>query len=202
MIKIKAIEKKERALGVKLFLKAERCNSPKCVTVRRAYKPGMHGRLRHSALSDYGRQLAEKQKLQIIYGLNNSQMANLFKNETIDKIKLCLEKRLDRVVFLSGLAGSVRIARQLISHGHFLINGRKVKTPSQQVKKGDIIKVKESSKNLKIFEDVALRLKNYSPPSWLETDALKLEVNCLREPEVSEIQMPIDINLVAEFYSR
>jgi len=202
MVKIKAIEKKERALGAKLFLKAERCNSPKCVMVRRAYKPGIHGRKSHSSLSDYGRQLQEKQKLQIIYGLNNRQMNNLFKKESHDKIRVILEQRLDRVISLLGLAASTRIARQLVSHGHILVDGHKVTISSYQVKKGDIIIVKPSSKALRIFEDVPLRLKNYLPPPWLKLEVEELKGECLREPTTKEIKMPIDINLVAEFYSR
>lgn len=202
MVKFKAIEKKERALGAKLFLKAERCNSPKCVMVRRAYKPGMHGQKRHSSLSDYGRQLQEKQKLQIIYGLNNRQMNNLFKKESHDKIRVILEQRLDRVISLLGLAASTRIARQLVSHGHILVDGHKVTIPSYQVKKGGIIMVRPQSRALKIFEDVPLRLKNYSPPPWLKLEVEELKGECLRESTAKEIKMPIDINLVAEFYSR
>ena len=194
-------EKKERALGVKLFIKADRCNSPKCVTVRRPYRPGVHGQDRRRQPSEYGRELKEKQKLQIIYGLNNRQMMNLFGSKSPEEILKHLEKRLDRVVFLLGLAKSPRIARQLVSHGHILVNGRKVTIPSYYVKVGDKIEIRPESRPSKLFEDVQLRLKQYTPPAWLKLDAANLKGECIEEPVV-ESSLPFDINLVGEFYAR
>jgi small subunit ribosomal protein S4 len=194
-------EKKERALGVKLFIKADRCNSPKCVMIRRPYRPGMHGQ-KHRALSDYGRSLQEKQKLQIVYGLNNNQMANLFKKYDKWEIIQKLEMRLDRVVYLLGLSRSQRIARQLVSHGHVLVNGRKVTIPSYTVKVGDVISIRPQSRKLSIFEDVPLRLKQYTPPSWLKVNPEDLSGICLEKPSFEEKSFPFDLNLVVQFYSR
>lgn len=201
MRKIKAIEKKERALGAKLFLKAERCSSPKCVTVRRPYRPGLHGQKRYS-LSEYGKQLREKQKIQISYGLNSRQMQNLFKKKKPDEIIKILETRLDRVLFLLGLAGSMRIARQLVSHGHITVNGRRVTIPSCRVRISDVVAIRPGSIRMKVFEDLRTKLKQYEPPSWLTLDKEKLEGKCLAEPDASNIVLPFDINLVVQFYSR
>ncbi len=196
-------EKKERSLGVKLFLKAERCGSHKCVMIRRPYRPGQHGRKRRSALSDYGRQLQEKQKIQIIYGLTNRQMRNLFLKypNNPEKIIETLERRLDRVVYYLGLAPSVRVARQIVSHGHILVNGRRMTIPSYQVKKGDKISIRERSKSLKLFEGLKDRLKDWEVVGWLKMDKAKFEGECVDRPD-TEIVMPFDINLVGEFYLR
>ncbi len=141
-------EKRERALGTKLFLKAERCNSPKCATVRKPQRPGVHGAKRRS-VSEYGRQLQEKQKARLIYGLTNKQIENLFTKMSKEQILSRLEKRIDRVVFLLGLAKSPRISRQLVSHGHILVNNRKVRSPSFTVKIGDKIEIRPESKKSK-----------------------------------------------------
>ncbi len=196
-------EKKERALGTKLFLKADRCNSPKCATIRRSTKPGMHGDKRKGAPSEYGVQLAEKQKLQIIYGLSGRQMTNLFK-ESDDKgaILRSLEKRLDRVVFLFGFAKSPRIARQMVSHGHVAVNGKKVTVPSYGVKVGDVVAIREESRKQKIFEDLENRMKQYAPPSWLTTTSV-FSGEVAREPEIEAGGVhSFDIHLVGEFYAR
>ena len=198
MQKIK--EKRERALGTKLFLKAERCGSPKCVMIRRPYRPGVHGQKRHS-VSDYGKQLREKQKIQIIYGLNNKQLSNLF-SKAKEKILLILEKRLDRTVYLLGFARSPRIGRQLIAHGHILVNGRKVTIPSYIVKIGDSIMIRPESKSSKLFEDISIRLKQYEPPTWLKLDKSTLNGECVSEPQFDDAALPFDINLVGQYYSR
>lgn len=196
-------EKKERALGTKLFIKAERCSSPKCATVRKPYKPGMHGpKQRRFTVSEYGRQLQEKQKIQITYGLNNRQMVTLFKKQSKEKILHTLEKRLDKVVFLLGLAKSPRIARQLVSHGHILVNKRKITVPSYTVKIGDSIGIRPESQKLKIFENIGEPLKKHDPPEWLKLDAGNLQGECTGEPQVDTSSLPFDINLVGEYYSR
>ncbi|MDI6734016.1 MAG: 30S ribosomal protein S4 [Patescibacteria group bacterium] len=192
-------EKKERSLGTKLFLKADRCNSPKCVMVRRPQKPGMHGKKRR-VISDYGRQLQEKQKIQIYFGLNNKQMRRLF-TKPKEKIIQILEHRLDQVVFLLGFARSSRVARQLVSHGHIMVNKRKVTIPSYYVKIGDVISIRVESKGLKIFEDIGLRLKQYVPPSWLKLDKDNLKGECVAIRGGDNI-FNFNIDLVGEFYSR
>jgi small subunit ribosomal protein S4 len=194
-------EKKERALGVKLFLKPERCNSPKCVMIRRPYRPGVHGLRRGGPVSDYGRQLKEKQKIQLTYGLSNRQMSNLFK-EPLERILLTLEKRLDRVVFLLGFAPSPRVARQLVSHGHIHVNGRKVTIPSYHVRIGDVIAVRPESRKKKVFEGLSEKLKQYEPPAWLKLDKKELKGECLQNPKIEEINLAFDANLVGQFYSR
>ena len=200
MISVK--EKRERALGAKLFIKADRCNSPKCVTVRRPYRPGVHGQKRHN-VTEFGRQLQEKQKIQIYYGLNNRQMTELFKEEGgKEGVMAILEQRLDHVVFLLGLGRSPRIARQLVSHGHIVVNGKKVTIPSYRVRIGDVIGIRPESRPLKIFEDTSLRLKNYEPPAWLKLNKEELKGECKSQPDFHDVTFPFDINLVGQFYSR
>ncbi len=196
-------EKKERALGTKLFLKAERCSSHKCVMIRRPYRPGQHGQKRRRALSDYGNQLQEKQKIQIVYGLTNRQMRNVFRAHAgnPEKIVATFEKRLDRVVYLLGLATSPRIARQLVSHGHIIINEKKVNIPSYEVKQGDVIGVRSRSKGLELFSDISARLKKHEPPQWLKLDADKLQGICEGEPS-EDAMLAFDINTVGQFYMR
>jgi len=198
----KITEKKERSLGVKLFLKAERCNSPKCVMVRRPTRPGQHGLRRHT-VSEYGKQLQEKQKIQFLYGLTDRQMAKLFESSNKkEKILQALEHRLDRVVFLLGFAASPRIARQLISHGHMMVNGRKVTIPSFRVKIKDVISIRPESKSSKLFEDIQLKLKKYSSPEWLKLFPDELKGECVKNFDPGQVQPPFDVNVVGEFYSR
>lgn len=198
MRKIK--EKKERALGTKLFLKAERCSSPKCVMVRRPQRPGQHGQ-RRSNPSEYRRQLHEKQKVQIYFGLNNRQMRHLFSGSK-DRVKGLLLQRLDSVVFLLGLAKSPRVARQLISHGHIQVNGRKVTVASFHVRMGDVIAVRPASKTSKMFEGRVAELKQYTPPAWLAVDAEKLEGKCVTPSSQDDTTFPFDMDLVGQFYAR
>ena len=163
----------------------------------------MHSAKRQKAPSEYGTQLMEKQKLQIIYGLSNKQATNLFKShEDKEAIFRALERRLDRVVFLLGLAKSSRIARQRISHGHILVNGKKVTIPSYTLKVGDVVAVREKSRKNKIFEELENHLKHTRLPAWLETkDTFSGGVG--REPERDAGgALPFDMNLVGEFYAR
>lgn len=199
-------EKKERALGTKLFLKGERCNSPKCAMVRRPTRPGMHGGKRRRALSEYAEQLLEKQRVKASYGLREAQLAKIVKSslgktgavgETIINY---LERQLSNVVFRLGLAPSRVVARQLINHGHFLVNNKKVTIPSYFVKTGDIISIKPSSQNLLIFKDLSNRIKKYEPPEWLFLDKEKLEGKVLSLPK--NIEIPFDIYSVVDYYSK
>ena len=193
-------EKKERALGTKLFLKAERCSSPKCVMVRRPYRPGLHGQ-RRVTVTDYGRQLQEKQKIQLSFGLNNRQMRILFRRPADERIPALLE-RLDHVVFLLGLARSSRIARQFISHGHIAVNGRTVTIPSYRVSIGDTVAVRAESRGRKVFEDIAERLKQYEPPPWLKLSREELRGECVASSTTAGAPFPFDIHLVGQFFSR
>lgn len=203
---IKSKEKKERSLGVKLFLKGERCASHKCVTIRRPYRPGEHGKDRRRGLSEYGGQLLEKQRIRISYGLREEQLAKIFKEalsthgavgETIIEE---LERQLYNVVFRLGFASSRIIARQMVSHGHITVNGKKVTAPSYRVKTGDIIGIKLSAKALLIFAELPTTLKKYETPDWLVLDKEKLEGRVKSLPK--NIEIPFDINLVVDYYSK
>lgn len=196
-------EKKERSLGVKLFVKAERCHSPKCVMVRRPYRPGAHGKKRHN-VSDFGKQLQEKQKIQLTYGLNNRQTRLLFGQHKAEGVMKILERRLDRAVFLISFAMSPRIARQMVSHGHIQVNGRRVTIPSYQVRSGDVIAITPRSQGMKIFADLAERFKKQEEPAGFEFNREKLEAKCKAgfDYENEKANLPFDVNLVVQFYSR
>jgi small subunit ribosomal protein S4 len=200
MAVIHAKEKKERALGAKLFLKGDRCNSPKCATVRRPERPGQHKDARRN-LSEYGRQLQEKQRIQVYFGLTNRQMEKLFKGSPVDVMNR-LECRLDYVVFLLGFAKSPRIGRQLVSHGHILVNGRKTTASSYQVRVGDVVGIRPESAGSKAFEGLSERLKEYVPPGWLTLDPEKREGKCVKRPSEDEHTFPFEIPLASQFYAR
>lgn len=199
-------EKKERALGIKLFLKAQRCNSPKCAMVRKPYRPGVHGKDRRKAFSEYGQQLNEKQKIMFSYGLRETQMRKIFqealrqKEAINESIMNLLERRLDNVVFRLGLAPSRIAARQYVSHGHIVVNKRKIDVPSHQVRKGDIIAIRPESISRLIFKDVPATIKKHEAPDWLSSDKEKLEGQVKSLPH--NIEIPFDINLVVDFYSK
>ncbi|MDI6717649.1 MAG: 30S ribosomal protein S4 [Patescibacteria group bacterium] len=201
-----AKEKKERSLGIKLGLKAERCSSPKCAMTRRPYRPGMHGKSRRGALSEYGQQLLEKQKIRITYGLREAQMRKVFmsaakKHEAVtDAIINILERRLDNVIFRLGFAPSRIMAKQFVNHGHILVNGKKINIPSYQVKVGDIIKIKQKSLNNLIFKNFLSNIKKHETPLWLSVDAETLEGKVKSLPH--DVEIPFDINLVVDFYSK
>ena len=199
-------EKKERSLGVKLFLKPYRCNSPKCVTARRPQRPGLHGKAFRRALSEFGQQLLEKQKIRFTYGVRERQFEKLFnlaaKNPGVTgpMLMVFLERRLDNVVYRLGLAQSRSVARQLVGHGHIFVNGRRVSIPSYQVKIGDMIVVRPQSKDLSVFKGLADFLKNYDAPVWLVIDKEKLEGKVVSDPK--DLDIPFDVNMVVDFYSK
>jgi small subunit ribosomal protein S4 len=198
-------EKKERSLGVKLFLKGERCNSPKCALTRRPYRPGIHGK-RRRVVSEYGHQLSEKQKIKFSYGLNERQLRTIFQKALKkpgaikDFIVKALETRLDSTIFRLGIASSKRIARQMVSHGHILVNGKRVSAPSYKVLVGDVICIRPQSKEMSMFKDLKNSLKNYQVPTWLALDQEKIEGKVLSFP--SEVDSAFDINLVVDYYSK
>ncbi len=202
----KSAEKKERALGMKLFLKGERCNSPKCAMVRRPTRPGMHGKKRRRPPSEYGGQLLEKQRIKVSYGLREAQLEKIVKQAfkkpeaTNEVIISYLERQLSNVIFRLGLAASRTIARQLISHGHFLVNGRKVTVSSYSVKPGNVISIHPRSRDSLIFKDLPVKLKKYETPEWLFLDKEKIEGKVKSLPQ--DIEMPFDINLVVDYYSK
>ena len=194
-----------RREGQKLFLKGDRCYSSKCAIDRRGYAPGHHGQGR-SKISDYGLQLREKQKAKRFYGLQETQFRNLFDKAarktgiTGENLLILLETRLDNVVFRLGFASSRKEARQLVNHGHFKVNGRKVNIPSYEVKAGDVITVKEKSTNSPKFKEV--KEMTITVPSWLTVDVEKLEGKILSVPTRAEIDTPVAEHLIVELYSK
>jgi small subunit ribosomal protein S4 len=200
--------KKCRRAGQKLFLKGERCFTPKCAIVKKPYPPGVHGKKRRPALSEYGRQLAEKQKLRRIYGVGEKQLKRYF-TEAMKSKKLVtevllnkLETRLDNVIFRLGWASSRAKARQITSHGHILLNNKRVDIPSIIVKKGDMVAIKKSSLGKPLFKNLETKLKKHKAPSWLSPDKKELKAAILSPPPREEIEVPVDLQMIIEYYSR
>jgi len=196
-----------RREGSKLFLKGDRCFTEKCAFERRSYAPGHHGQGRIK-VSDYGIRLREKQRVRRIYGVNESQfrryfeMADRQKGVTGTNLLVLLEKRLDNVVYRLGFAESRSQARQLVKHGHFLVNGRKVDIPSFQVKVGDEITVREKSKDIVPITQALEAVARRGIPDWLELDADNKKGTVKSIPERSHITMPIQEQFIVEFYSK
>ncbi|HHX58710.1 MAG TPA: 30S ribosomal protein S4 [Candidatus Moranbacteria bacterium] len=199
-----------RRAGEKLFLKGDRCATPKCALVRKAYKPGMHGpKGEGRGLSDYGSQLKEKQKLKRSYGLSEQQFrkhlveAQSKQGVVGDNLMSRLEMRLDNVVYRLGFASSRSQARQMVSHKAFLLNGRSLNIPSAEVKVGDEIQVKKHKADRKYFKDLQLVLKGGANiPKWLSLDPAELKGKVLSNPTREEIGLGFDLASVIEFYSR
>ncbi len=200
-----------RREGEKLFLKGERCTTPKCAFEKRAYAPGMHGKFggsRPGRESDYSRQLRAKQKTRRIYGVLERQFRRYFelatKRHGLTGINLLqiLESRLDNVVFRLGFAGSRAQARQLVSHGHFLVNGQRIDVPSMLVKAEDIITLKDKAKENTYFKGLREEAEGRLVPLWLERDMVNLSGRVLRLPERSEVDGNLNEQLIVEYYSR
>lgn len=203
--------KKCRRLGTKLFLKGEKCYSPKCPLVRRPYPPGQKGKRRKGPPSEYFFQLQEKQKLKNIYGLRERQFKKYVKyilenkekfQDTSKALIQLLEKRLDNVVFRIGFGNSRAQARQLVSHGFFLVNGKSVNIPSYMVKVGDVISLKPSKFQKVIIKNLKPTLKTKKPPSWLEFDSEKMEAKVKAEPSFEEAGVSVNVPTILEFYSK
>jgi small subunit ribosomal protein S4 len=194
-----------RREGQKLFLKGERCMTEKCGVERRSYPPGEHGRGRVRA-SEYRQQLREKQKTRRFYGLLEKQFRNYYEKAarqpgvTGDNLLRLLERRLDNVLVRLGFAASRRQARQLVNHGHWLINGRRVDIPSYQVRPDDVIMIRPDSSAADVVRQ-ATELTAAVPP-WLQADHDALTAKVLRMPDRSEITAPIQEQLIVELYSK
>ena len=194
-----------RREGQKLFLKGERCYSTKCALERRNYAPGQHGQARKKQ-SEYATQLREKQKAKRFYGVPEVQFRNLFdkaaqrQGKTGDNLLIMLETRLDNVVFRLGFAASRKEARQLVTHGHFTVNGKKANIPSMEVKAGDVIRVKERSQSSPKFKEI--KEMSITVPSWMSVDVDKLEGKVVALPRREEIDTPIAEHLIVELYSK
>ena len=196
-----------RREGAKLFLKGSRCYSKKCAFERRPTPPGQHG-VRRRKVGDYGLQLREKQKVRRTYSVLERQFKNYFDaaearpGVTGENLLRLLELRLDNAVYRMGFATSRAAARQLVTHGHFAVNGRPTNVPSYQLKSGDRVEVRESHREREPFKVAKETLRSHQPPDWLSIDAAKLSGSVLDQPRRD--QMPLDLNeqLVVEYYSR
>jgi small subunit ribosomal protein S4 len=193
---------------MKLYLKGERCFGSNCAIERRPYPPGMHGRRRGRKPSDYKLQLREKQKVRAIYGVLERQFrlyyaeANRRQGPTGENLFNLLEKRLDSVVYRLGFAPSRSAARQLVRHKHVLVNGRVADIPSMQVKVGTLLAVRESSRNIPmVIESLKNPAKRERLP-FVETDEKKLEGRLIAEPQLADLPIPIQENLIVELYSK
>lgn len=198
-----------RREGTKLYLKGDKCYSDKCSFGRRGYAPGAHGQGQaRKKVSEYGIQLREKQKTRRIYGVLEKQFRNYFekaerqKGITGENLLVMLERRLDNVVYRLGFAASRTQARQLIRHGHFVVNGHRVDIPSFMVKPGSVIQVKEASKETPVLKEIAESLTHKVVPAWLELSAQDMVGKVVRYPTREEIDVPIQEHLIVELYSR
>ena len=195
-----------RREGTKLFLKGDRCYSEKCSVGRRAYPPGQHGQGRKKA-SEYGTQLREKQKLRRIYGIHEAQFARYFdmaerrRGITGENLLAILETRIDNVVYRLGMADSRAQARQLVRHGHFAVNGRKVSVPSYEMRPGDEISVRTGSRNLIHFKGIA-EARVPSVPAWLSLGEDRLSGRVLSVPARDQVDLDIQERLIVELYSK
>ncbi|HNT28731.1 MAG TPA: 30S ribosomal protein S4 [bacterium] len=197
-----------RKEGAKLFLKGERCHSEKCAYDRRPYGPGQHGKDRKRT-TDYRVQLREKQKVKFMYGLLESQFRLFYdravkkKGATGENLLNLLERRLDNVVFRLGMASSRAQARQLISHRHFLVNGKITDIASFIVKQGDVIQIKEASRTTPVFKaSLEYAGERVQVPTWLQLEKEQFKGSVLREPERTDISADIKENLIVELYSK
>ncbi len=197
-----------RREGEKLFLKGDRCYTDKCPFERRRYPPGVHGRSRRTKMSIYGIQLREKQKVKRIYGLLEAQFKRYFEKarkmggNTGENLLSLLERRLDNVVYQLGFAKSRNQARQLTTHGHVMVNGRKVDIPSYLVKVGDAISIKPGSRKIPFVKEALESRDLGAIPSWLVLDKNAFEGRVVRLPERSDITHPINESLIVELYSK
>ena len=200
-----------RRLNVKLFLKGEKCFDQKCAMIKKPYSPGQKGKkgIRRGNFSEYGKELREKQKLRMSYGISERQFRRYVK-EVLKKpgeqatllLIRKLETRLDNVVFKLGFAISRFQAKKLISHSHFQVNNKKVKSSSLELKKGDLVSIRPQSLKKSFFKDLIPRLKKYQTPSWLELNYKKFEGKLNNLPSIEEAAPLAEISMIFERYSR
>ncbi|HEY4497022.1 MAG: 30S ribosomal protein S4 [Candidatus Terrybacteria bacterium RIFCSPLOWO2_01_FULL_44_24] len=200
-----------RRAGQKLFLKGDRCFSPKCAIVRRPYPPGVHGQKSRPSRSEFGLQLAEKRKLEASYHIDERDLKRIVKEgsstrpqnlDIADMIVNRLESRLDNVIYRLGFVVSRSVARQLVSHGHFYINDRRMDIPSYLLRIGDKVSIRPASKDKSPFKNMASHLEKYTPPSWIELDKQELNGKVIGVPNRSEIGLPVDLSMIVAYYSR
>jgi small subunit ribosomal protein S4 len=193
---------------MKLFLKGERCYTEKCAIEKRNLPPGQHGKARKAKLVGYGLQLREKQKVKRIYGVLENQFRRYFETAertrgiTGETLLQLLERRLDNVIYRLGLATSRPQARQLVRHGHFMVNGRKVDVPSYLVKAGDVINVKGPSAQTPVLQHAMEEVKGRGIPDWLQFDAGAMSGRVMSLPTREQINLPVQEQLIVELYSK
>jgi small subunit ribosomal protein S4 len=196
-----------RRSGEKLFFKGDRCFTEKCGVERRKYPPGQHGQGR-GKLSDYGVQLMEKQKVRKPYGLMEAQFRNYFHEAerrtgiTGELLLQLLECRLDNAAYRMGFSANRRQARQLITHGHFMVNGKPVNIPSYILKANDVVEVRESSRSIPSIQESLEKAAHRGLPTWVEMDAANFRGKVMHAPSREEIQLPVQEQLIVELYSK
>ncbi|MDD2218476.1 MAG: 30S ribosomal protein S4 [Desulfoplanes sp.] len=196
-----------RREGEKLFLKGDRCYTDKCAFERRPTPPGEHGRMRRKP-TDYSIQLREKQKVRRMYGVLEGQFRSYFKTAESKKgiagtnLLMLLEKRIDNVAYRMGFSNSRSQARQLVQHGHFMLNGHKVTVPSIQLKDGDVLEVREGSKNSLVIKEAQEVVARRGVPAWLEVDTTALKGTIKALPVRDDITFPMNEQLIVELYSK
>lgn len=197
-----------RREDAKLFLKGDRCFTDKCGYERRQYPPGQHGQGRKKRPSDYGQQLREKQKVKRIYGLLEKQFrgyyyrASRMKGVTGENLLVLLERRLDNVAMRCGFSSSHAEARQLVRHGHFLVNGKRINIPSYQVRAGDVVEVRDHSKKIQRIVDALGQVDRVPRPAWIDLDKENMRGKITALPTRSDISSDIDEQLIVELYSK
>ncbi|MEQ8176130.1 MAG: 30S ribosomal protein S4 [Syntrophomonadaceae bacterium] len=197
-----------RREGQKLFLKGDRCYSEKCAVERKPFPPGAHGQGRRPKPSEYGIQLREKQKTKRIYGLMEKQFRNYFKKAESQQgitgvnLLILLERRLDNIVYRLGFGASRKEARQLVTHGHFTVNGKKASIPSMLLRVGDVVQVKAGSMDSHKFKELKEQASYKTPPEWLSVDAENMMGRVLAYPLREQIDTTINEQLIVELYSR
>ena len=196
-----------RREGKKLFLKGERCYTNKCAVDRRSYAPGQHGQSRKKT-SEYGMQLRAKQQARRYYGIQEGQfhkyflMAERRQGMTGENLLRICESRLDNVVYLLGWASSRAEARQLTTHGHYLVNGKKVDIPSYLLKAGDEVSIRQKSRDSEKFKAVLEANASRPVPEWLDKNAEALSAKVVKRPDREQIEVPVEEHLIVEFYSK
>ncbi|OHA82778.1 MAG: 30S ribosomal protein S4 [Candidatus Yonathbacteria bacterium RIFCSPLOWO2_01_FULL_47_33b] len=203
--------KKCRRAGEKLFLKGERCFTPKCAIERKPYPPGrlLSEKKHRSSVTEYGIQMREKQKVRNTYRVSEKQFGNYIKEASgkqganpAENLFEALESRLDNSVFRAGFAASRSLARQMVAHGHITVNGRRTDIPSRRLVVGDVLAVRPGSKDSKLFETLAEKLKTLTVPTWFKVDAEKMTVTFQGKPKVAQGNNTFNLTSVIEFYSR
>lgn len=196
-----------RAEGTKLFLKGDRCYTEKCGLTKRNSRPGQHG-TRRGKMSEYGLRLREKQKLRRFYGLNETQFSTIYEKasnlpgQTGHNFLQLLERRIDNIVYRLGFGVSRSQARQLVSHGHFTVNGRKLDIPSAILRPGDVVAVAEGSRDMVLLKENSEAAAVRSIPAWLSFNPDSMTGNVLTVPVREQIEVPVNEQLVVEFYAR